>query len=285
MKTDAQFDQELKRKLLEMMAWFHQFCMAHDIRYYVIDGTMLGAARHQGFVPWDDDIDVGIPRRDYEKLAMLMQREPNGRYVLETPHSEALDFIYTYSKLYDTTTTLKEHAKKDIIRGIFLDIFPLDGIGDTLENARHNFRRLNRLFSFYMARVVAMRPGRQFHKNLAVKLMQFLPNCVIDDKQMQLKVDLECKKLDFDECKFVGNLLGTWRFRDVMEKSIMGNPTPYKFENIVVLGVENHDAYLTHLYGDWRKLPPPDKQVSLHDFSECSLDSPFPQFAGARKGN
>jgi lipopolysaccharide cholinephosphotransferase len=284
MEPDAQFEQELKHRLLEMMAWFHRFCVDHGIRYYAIDGTMLGAARHRGFIPWDDDIDVGIPRRDYERLAMLMGQGPKGRYVLETPHSGALDFIYTYSKLYDTTTTLKEHAKKDVVRGIFLDIFPLDGIGDTLETARRNFRGVDRLFSLYMARVVATRPGRQFHKNLAVKLVQWLPDCVIDDKRLQLKVDAACKKLDFDDCEFVGNLLGTWRFRDVMEKTIMGKPTPYQFEDIVVWGVENYDAYLTHLYGDWRMLPPADKRISRHDFLECSLDAPFAQGGGGLKG-
>ena len=125
MATNEQFDMELKETLIAMMQWFHQFCIDNDIRYYVVDGTMLGAARHQGFIPWDDDIDVGVPRRDYEKLASILNEKTEGRYVLETPDSPAKEFIYTYSKLYDTTTTLVEHARKDIRRGVFIDIFPL----------------------------------------------------------------------------------------------------------------------------------------------------------------
>lgn len=275
MQTDEKFDQEMKHKLLEMMSWFHDFCVRNNIRYYVIDGTMLGAARHQGFIPWDDDIDVGVPRQDYERLAELLNKNPDKRYVFETPHSEADEFIYTYSKLYDKSTTLIEHAKKDIVRGVFLDVFPLDGIGNTIEEAQKNFKKVDQLFSLYMSRVVAIRSGRKFYKNLAVRLTQMIPNFIINDKKLQLSVDSACKEHDFDEYKFVGNLLGTWRFRDVIEKSIMGNPTLYKFENITVFGVENYDQYLTHLYGDWRKFPPKEKQVSQHEFIDCDLNKAF----------
>lgn len=275
MQGGENFDAEMKAKLLEMMAWFHDFCVENNIRYYVIDGTMLGAARHQGFIPWDDDIDVGVPRADYERLAKLLGEKTDSRYVFETPYSEAKDFIYTYSKLYDRTTTLIEHAKVDIVRGIFLDVFPLDGIGNNLEEAKKNFKKVNRLFSLYMSRVIAVRPGRKFYKNAAVRLTQLVPNFIINDKSLQLKVDEACREHDYDEYKLVGNLLGTWRFRDVIEKSIMGNPTPYKFENITIFGVENYDAYLTHLYGEWRKLPPIDKQVSQHEFIECNLNQAY----------
>lgn len=75
MNTTATFDVELKQKLTEMLAWFHNYCVEHNLRYYVLGGTMLGAVRHKGFIPWDDDIDVGMPRADYEKFAQLMESE------------------------------------------------------------------------------------------------------------------------------------------------------------------------------------------------------------------
>ena len=76
---------ELQRHLLGMLIWFHDFCVKNNIRYYALGGTMLGAARHQGFIPWDDDIDVGIPRTDYEKLISLIGNRKIDYYYLETP--------------------------------------------------------------------------------------------------------------------------------------------------------------------------------------------------------
>lgn len=275
MISDLTFEQELKIKLLEMMEWFHKFCVDNDIRYYVIDGTMLGAARHQGFIPWDDDIDVGVPRKDYEKLAALLSEKKHKKYALETPHSKASDFSYPYSKLYDTSTTLVEHAKVDIKRGVFIDVFPLDGIGNTFDEAKKNFKKINMLFALYIARVVAVRSGRKFYKNALVKLIQLVPDRIINNKKLQLKLDSLCKKYNYDECEFVGNLLGTWRFRDVVNKTVMGKPTPYKFESITVYGVENYEDYLTHLYGTWREYPPVEQQISHHEFIECSLHQPY----------
>ena len=75
---------ELQKKLLPMLGWFHDFCVAHDLRYYVLGGTMLGAVRHQGFIPWDDDIDVGMPRKDYEIFMKLCEDKVFGNYTVES---------------------------------------------------------------------------------------------------------------------------------------------------------------------------------------------------------
>ena len=273
--SDKSIEKEMKAKLLEMLAWFHDFCVKNGIRYFVIAGTMLGAARHGGFIPWDDDIDVGVPRADYERLAALMGEKPDKRYILETPHSPAKEFVFPFSKLYDTATTLKESAKTDIVRGIYIDVFPLDGIGNTLEEARQNYNKTDRLFSLYMSRVVAVRKGRKPFKNAAAILIQAVPGFIINNKRLQLKVDEACREHDYDGCAYAGSLLSGWRFRHVMEKRIFGTPTPYKFEDITAFGVEDCDAYLTHLYGDWRTLPPEDKRGSHHLYVECDLNKPY----------
>ncbi|MBP5314174.1 MAG: LicD family protein, partial [Eggerthellaceae bacterium] len=128
--------------LREMLAWFHEWCKEHNLRYYVYGGTCLGAIRHSDIIPWDDDVDVAMPRVDFNRMREIMIEEgicadegvvsTDGvypRYVLETPKSLSGDFIYGYGKLYDTTTTLIEHARTPIKRGVFLDIFSLDGMG------------------------------------------------------------------------------------------------------------------------------------------------------------
>lgn len=272
MNKTATFNIELKQKLTEMLAWFHDYCVKHNLRYYVLGGTMLGAARHKGFIPWDDDIDVGMPRSDYERFAELMKSDIKGKYRLETPHSVAKDFTYTFSKIYDTTTTLVENTKAEIKRGIYIDLFPLDGLADTLEESKKRFKKIDFKFSFLLARVTSLRKGRSLLKNIAVLLFPLIP---LDNKKLQLEIDEMCKERDFDECKYGGNLLGAWRFKEVMERTIMGTPTLYQFENIYVYGAEHYNEYLTCLYGDWKKLPPKEKQVTHHQYKECDLHKSY----------
>ena len=92
---------QMQLMLTDMLKVFHDFCVQHSIRYYAVAGTVLGAARHQGFIPWDDDIDVAMPRPDYERFIKTFNIENNKRrYLIETPYSPALDYVYPYSKMY-----------------------------------------------------------------------------------------------------------------------------------------------------------------------------------------
>ena len=269
---------ELQEKLLDIMAWFHNFCVKENLRYYVIGGTFLGAIRHKGFIPWDDDIDVGMPRRDYEKLITVFQNENNhkiDKFKLETPYSNASDYLYTFSKLYDTTTTMVEKLRIECKRGIYLDIFPLDGIGDTKEEAYKNFKKIDFLNMFLMTRVCAIRKSRSFYKNAAIVVSRIIPNFIIDNKKLSQKVDQLCKKLDFDTSNYVCNCMSPYRSTEIIEKRLLGKPTEYQFESITVYGPEYYDEYLKHIFGDYRKFPPKEKQVSHHDFVMFDLNKSY----------
>jgi len=263
---------ELKKKLVEMMAWFHSFCVGNNLTYYAAGGTMLGAVRHRGFIPWDDDIDVVMPRKDYEKLAVLLNEKKLERYVLETPNTSEQDYFYPFMKLYDTTTTLIENTKYKPKRGIYLDVFPLDGIGMTEEESKRNFVRIERLYNLLLLKVTGIRKGRNPVKNLGVLLFRIIP---IPPKTVLRKLVKECQRYDWDKCTWGGNTVGAWRFREIMPTKIMGKPKLYKFEDIEIFGVEDADAYLTSLYGNWRELPPIEKRVSHHDYIECDLTKSY----------
>ena len=92
---------ELQERLLEMLKWFHNFCEQNNLQYYAIGGTLLGAVRHQGFIPWDDDIDVGMPRKDYEKFISLTFEKQFGNFFVESLKNKNNDYIWAYSKVYD----------------------------------------------------------------------------------------------------------------------------------------------------------------------------------------
>ena len=224
-------EKDLKSMLVAMMGWFHNFCIENDLRYYVAGGTMLGAVRHEGFIPWDDDIDIIMPRGDYTKLEQLMQNRKDERYVLETPNTEAKDYYYTFSKLYDTQTTLIENTKYKIKRGIYLDIFPLDGMGNSEEASAAHFKRIEKANNLLLSKIAGIRKGRSFIKNAAVMFFRLIP---LSEKKLLKKVVRLCAMRDWDEHSYGGNPVGAWRFREIMRKDIMGTPTLYKFENIEI---------------------------------------------------
>ncbi len=266
---------QLQNRLLQMFRWLHEFCAERGLRYYMLGGTMLGAVRHKGFIPWDDDIDVGMPRSDYEKLEQFLREETNERYRLETPRTEAADYFYPFSKLYDTQTTLIENTRVKIKRGIYLDIFPLDGIGNSERESKRNDRPVLWKHNLLLTRVTGIRAGRSKLKNAAVRAARLIPGSILDNKKLLLELEQDCRKYDFDTCLWVGNLVGAWRFREVMPREYFGEPTLYDFEGQMMYGPQMAEEYLTRLYGDWRKLPPAEKRVTHHDFIALDLNHSY----------
>ena len=264
----------LQKKLLEMLKWCDQFCRENELKYYLLGGTMLGAARHKGFIPWDDDIDVGLFRRDYKRLIELMRNMNNkeSKYILESPDTECEDYSYPYAKIYDTSTTLIEHYAIPLKRGIFIDVFPLDYLGNSYEECKKNYRPIKRLYNFYLTRVAAIDRHRSWYKNMAIRISGCIP--LIDNRKLRIKLDKKCNNFE-EKHLWGGNLLGNWGIKEIMPISIMGQPKEYNFEGLKVLGVSNYDAYLTNIYGDWRKLPPKEKQVTHHDYLLLDLEKSY----------
>lgn len=268
-------DKKLKSMLLDMFSWFHDFCVQNGLRYYALGGTMLGAVRHRGFIPWDDDIDVGMPREDYLRLAALMEEKPRERYVLETPYSPNADFFYPLSKLYDTQTTLVENTRYQTKRGIYLDIFPLDGAGNSREEAVAHFASIKRKRNLLLTLTTGLRKGRSLHKNLAVLSMRAIPNCMMDKKKLLHSIDAISGSKSCEDCTWVGNMMGNWMERELMPRSILGMPAVYSFESLDIFGPEDYEGYLTSLYGNWRELPPLEKRKSHHDFLMMDLEHSY----------
>lgn len=263
---------ELQNRLLDILKWFHAFCEENNLRYFVLGGTMLGAARHKGFIPWDDDIDVGLPRSDYERLKYLMNGKIfEDKFVLEEPLKNA-DFIYPFCKIYDTTTTLIENAKVKIKRGIYIDVFPLDGIGNSVLELHKNYKKIGRLNTLLTIKVAGLRKGRKLYKNIGIVLFRMVP---ISAKKVLAKLVADCAKFSYDENLYCANLVGNWGEKEIVSRDIMGKPTLYDFEDIKVYGPEKADEYLTCLYGDWRKMPPKEKQITHHDYIKIDLSKSY----------
>ena len=189
---------ELQSKLFEMLKWLVDFLNKNNIRYYVVEGTMLGTIRHKGFIPWDDDIDIAIPRDDYEKLINLFDHQIDN-YVIESPKNDSKEYLYPFAKIYDVNTTMIEHLKKDVIRGVYIDIFPLDGIGDTLDEAQKNFKKIDKKNMLLAMKTSRSRKGRVWWKNLATYIGNLIP---VNSKKLTRKINSLCCSMRCDDFSF-----------------------------------------------------------------------------------
>lgn len=265
---------DLQSKLLEMMTWLHNFIISHDLIYYAFGGTMLGATRHHGFIPWDDDIDIVMPRNDYKKLCELLKNKVE-HYIVEDANSLNDDYLYTYAKFYDTNTSMTEVSRINVKRGVFIDIFPIDGLGNTKSEALKYYKKIDKKNMFLATRVCAYRKERKWYKNVAIFLCRLIPSFIVNNKKLCIKIDKLNQKRAFDDYHYFGLNMSTYRDRDIHNKEILGKPTLYKFETIEIYGVENADKYLSETYGDWKKLPAEDKRHSAHDFINLDLNKPY----------
>lgn len=257
----------LQLRLCEMLQFFHSFCLEHGLTYYAVAGTMLGAVRHKGFIPWDDDVDVCMPRDDYERLKTFTGLI-DGKYVFETVDSPDVSYCYPFTKMYDTTTTLIANNYYMTKRGVYLDIFPIDGCGNTESEAQKNFDSIKFLKKFLEIRLIRKQKGRAAYKNAIIAITRAVPNWIISDKDICRKLDQTCKRFNSVPSLFGGGIIAA---RKLVPLSVFGTPVLYPFENFMIYGVEKYEEYLTITYGNWRQFPPPEKQISHHGYYSIDL--------------
>lgn len=257
------------------MLWFHNFCEKENIRYYAAGGTFLGAVRHKGFIPWDDDADVVVPRPDYQRMINVFKRENNiiGNYCLEGVDSKNVDYLYPICKLYDMNTTLVERKRIICKRGVYLDIAPLDGVGNDFEECKRYYRKIDILNRFLDARICEFRSERSLYKNIAIAVARCIPNRIVDEKKMLLYIDRKAQQVSFETSKYVGHLTSCYRYKEIMKKDIFGVPKLYEFEGNKIYGPEYGTEYLDNIYGNWKKLPPIEKRGVQHDYIFLDLNN------------
>lgn len=253
---------EVHTILLDIAKEFHNICARHNIPYYMLGGTMLGAVRHKGFIPWDDDMDFGIPR-NYYKIFRKVCRTELSQYYKFIDYDNSDYAILGIGKIFDTRTELREKFSVDTDEkiGVYIDIFPLD-----ITNSRTNIfsfnKRMRCLFKLQKLLCVNINDRTFSMKTLSRLIKWILP---INKDTILKHIESSClrRKLDNKDDMFF-NIFGAWGMKELIPKKYFGKPTLYQFEDIEFYGVEDYDQYLKCLYRDYMKLPPKEKQAPTH---------------------
>lgn len=254
-----------------ILVHFKKFCESNNIRYYLSNGTLLGAIKYRGFIPWDDDIDVFVPRKDYNRLIEAYKDE--NPYKLFSFEREK-DFHFPFAKLCDMTTLKCENNIDNGVQlGIDIDIFPLDVFEVNETKAKKEVKKLNRyLFALNLSKLKETGSGTVF-KRIGKRLMMTLTKFKHPDFYINKIIDM-ATKFQLGESIYVGcKVWPIYEEKEIIPAKVFSESIEVVFEGETYVAPKGYDIYLSSLYGDYMSDPPIDKQCTHHAFTAYRLDN------------
>lgn len=251
--------EEIKMCALETLVDVAAFCKEHNITYYLCGGTLLGAVRHKGYIPWDDDIDICMPRPDYERFLASYTSENHTLF----HYKKQADYYYPFAKVANNKTCLFETRVKSIDgMGVYVDIFPMDGLSDSKKTAQKILR--SNCFKRDLQAVGVSTTGKGIKGVVKSIIKAFSPKNAA--WKLCDKIEKKTKKFPFEKSRFVGCTFGVYGKREVMPREVFSEVTPLSFEGHLLNAPVGYDFYLSSLYGDYMTPPPEDKRHSTHSY-------------------
>ncbi|MDT4810252.1 LicD family protein [compost metagenome] len=271
--SDSQALKVIIRKNLQAL---HDFCEENNLVYYLSDGTLLGAIRHGGMIPWDDDADVCMPREDYNKLIALSDKLPKPyslRHFTITP-----GYIYPIAKLVDTTTEIQEFYGADSYSdGAWVDIFPLDGTYSNKLTRRFHYAATKILRYFFEIKARKIRKIQKPTDTRAITTIKYIAKSLIlyfskllSNNTPAALMDKVARHKKYNSSKIAGNLYTGIGIRASHSKEIFASREKHSFDNFALYIPIGYDQYLTNLYGDYMTPPPPNSR-SAHNIRVINL--------------
>ena len=260
MSNYIEYDDSTLNKLhqihLEILNEIKKICDKNNLTYFLVGGTLLGAVRHAGFIPWDDDIDIGMPRSDYDKFIKIAQESLDANYFLDCFETNK-DYYLPFAKVKKNNTIFDEKVSHHLNnhKGIYVDIFPF-------ENVDKNDWRL-KIHAFLALSIAEAVTYKKKVKNLKMTRHAFLTFCLSFFSHQFL---MNWQKRETTYCKNNDSLylcvIGTG-YGYKKELNLRSDILPVQeivFSKNKYNGMQNNDAYLKGLYGDYMKLPPKEKR-------------------------
>lgn len=269
MELSGQEKIRYKEILCETMKAFIAFCEKHGLRYYACAGTCLGAIRHRGIIPWDDDIDVLMPRKDYNKFLGLKSSLAGSSYEIVDPSDDG--YYLPFAKFVNTNTTIYEVKELPFILGVFIDVFPLDEVGG-LDTAKILAKRRTKSWNRYVSSFVHFAPSILFDYIFRCRFksaLHYVINAAFGrfyrERLYRNFVDVEnaiqkqrgCKRMVYG---------GAYGFeKELCDEEWFGEGVSTPFEDFSVTVPQEYDTYLKHIYKDYMTPPPVEQRVSHHN--------------------
>ena len=256
---------QIKQTELDILRYFKAFCEKENIRFFLSNGTLLGAVKYGGFIPWDDDVDVFVPRKDYDRLMHIFP--DTERYRLFSFEREK-HYRFPFAKLCDMTTEkVEDNVNNGVTLGVDIDIFPLDAWEDDYRLACKQAEQVNqqiRWLAFLKCRKAqSVNPAKRYLKSIVLSAAPYACGPLIHRM---------CCVARRNESNPSPKWLGcvSWCIygrREIVPAEVFAQTTPVLFEGDQYPAPAGYDAYLRSLYGDYTQDPPKEKQITHHRFS------------------
>lgn len=265
--------EEHKVLLLGIMDAIHEYCEERKLRYTLFYGSMIGAVRHQGFIPWDDDLDIAMPRLDYETFRRDFNDFSGGRYRLID--ADVLPGYYLpFAKVIDTHTELLEEVDSDIHIGVSIDVFPIDVCPGDLAEAKAFARHGHFPRTLITAKNIYGKKRRALHKRVVIALAKTFSSFWSREMLIRKLNEENSKYASSDESNFVGeiDLMTYGADRSVWPRELFSGSLMLSFERREYRVASGFDQILRVTYGDYMELPPEEKRVTHHRFVAWMLE-------------
>ena len=259
MKTEITLN-EKKQIMLDMLSELSEFCDLHHITYFLTGGTLLGAIRHNGYIPWDDDIDICLLRRDYETLLSSFKSTSGNVSILDISNTKG--YIWPAAKAIDKRTVLVENKYKLDAIGVYIDIFPMDNLPGDYKSAKKYALKVKRIKDKLTLKHLRIEKKRAFLKNVLVVLGKCL--YLIPDQYLIHRIENLSKRFQDENTEYICNLSGAWGEREITKAEYFSSSKKHIFENKEFCIPDGYDGYLKGVYGDYMTPPPIEKQITHH---------------------